>query len=102
MSSLLDQFNSQSTSQPPSDPYPSAVGSAVKDSGYISMTQSRDPIFKKQNMGLGFPHNICHMAICNDQLVLIMANNAVYRMNLNDVDEYDGECPERSLLRIVC
>lgn len=90
MSSLLDQFNSQSGQAPPSDPYPVMVNS-VKASGYISVNQevARDPIFKKHKMNISFPHHISHMAICSDQLVLIMANNAVYRMNLQDVDKSD-------------
>lgn len=92
MSSLLDQFNSQSGQVQATDPYP-VMMSSVKASGYISMNQdvAQDPIFKKHKMNIEFPHSICHMAICNDQLVLIMANNAVYRMNLKDVQQSDGK-----------
>lgn len=90
MSSLLDQFNSHSAQSQPEYP---VASEPVRNSGYISMNQevAKDPIFKKRKMNISFPHNICHMAICNEQLVLIMANNAVYRMNLNDVNQFDGE-----------
>lgn len=124
MSSLLDQFNSQSM-QSQSDPYP-VMADSVKNSGYISMqgkTSSSSsikidtplfpcnsllpddarkiPIFKKHKMNISFPHNIVQMEMCNSNLVLIMSNNVVFRMNLNDVDRFDGEMIQNILHPLI-
>lgn len=92
MSSLLDQFNSQS-GQAQADPYP-VMREAVKTSGYVSMMNqdvAKDPIFKKYKLNLAFPQTITHMAISNGYLVLVRTNNALYRTNLNKVEEWDGK-----------
>lgn len=52
-------------------------------------------------MNISFPHNIVQMEMCNSNLVLIMSNNVVFRMNLNDVDRFDGEMIQNMLPPLI-
>lgn len=59
--------------------------------GYMVMKMEQDvPIFSKAKMSFAPSDKITHVAICNKQLVLAMANSVLFRMNLQQPDQQDG------------
>lgn len=48
------------------------------------------PIFSKAKKDFTPSDKITHVAIANKQLVVAMANNTLFRMNLNNPQQQDG------------
>lgn len=48
------------------------------------------PIFSKQKMQFTPSDKITHLAVANDILVLAMANNTLFRINLKQPDKNEG------------
>lgn len=93
MASMLDQFNASSTrtnTQQHEDLAAMSNRVMTIGSGFVPISSGKSPIFTKHKMNFTMPHAIHHMAICNGNLVLVMANKVVFRMQLNDIDRSDG------------
>lgn len=60
---------------------------------FILMQLEKDlPIFSKTKMSFTPSDKITHVAICNKQLAVAMANGMLFRMNLQLPDQQDGKC----------
>lgn len=86
---MLDQYEQASHLPKTSQSAPKAT--PLTSSGYVSMKlEEETPIFMKQKMNFNPSDNITHIAVANDNLVLAMANNALFRINLKNPDKHEG------------
>uniref|UniRef100_A0A1B0DRJ0 Vacuolar protein sorting-associated protein 18 homolog n=1 Tax=Phlebotomus papatasi TaxID=29031 RepID=A0A1B0DRJ0_PHLPP len=88
MTSMFDQYNKTLKRDETSSKSSSVV--TPTSSGYISVRMSQEaPIFSKLKMNISMPHVINHLAVSNGWLMLVMANNVVFRMQLVDINRSD-------------
>jgi hypothetical protein len=88
MTSLFDQFE-QASMKTRNNNFTTAEMSSL---GYINMTLEQDaPIFSKTKKDFTPSDKITHVAIANKQLAVAMANNTLFRMNLNNPQQHDGK-----------
>ncbi|XP_055714077.1 vacuolar protein sorting-associated protein 18 homolog isoform X2 [Phlebotomus papatasi] len=88
MTSMFDQYN-KTLKRDESSSKSSAVVTPTS-SGYISVRMSQEaPIFSKLKMNISMPHVINHLTVSNGWLMLVMANNVVFRMQLVDINRSD-------------
>uniref|UniRef100_A0A6B2EJR4 Vacuolar protein sorting-associated protein 18 homolog n=1 Tax=Phlebotomus kandelakii TaxID=1109342 RepID=A0A6B2EJR4_9DIPT len=93
MTSMFDQYN-KTLKRDESSTKSSAV--TPTSSGYISVRMSQEaPIFGKLKMNISMPHVINHLAVSNGWLMLVMANNVVFRMQLVDINKSDEVALEK-------
>ncbi|KAJ3625065.1 hypothetical protein MTP99_018635 [Tenebrio molitor] len=86
MTSLFDQFE-QASMKTRNNNFTTAEMSSL---GYINMTLEQDaPIFSKTKKDFTPSDKITHVAIANKQLAVAMANNTLFRMNLNNPQQHD-------------
>lgn len=53
--------------------------------------EQEQPIFNKIRMNFNPSDKITHMAVSNNYLVLAMANNKLFRIDLYQPDKHDGK-----------
>ncbi|KAH9632081.1 hypothetical protein HF086_015285 [Spodoptera exigua] len=84
MTSIFDQYEQASQSSQ----RPKPVTEPMVSSGYINMLmEDNTPMFSKSKMILkNLSDAITHAAVCNDYLVLAMANGNLFRLNLKKPD----------------
>lgn len=88
MTSILDQFNSTLRQE---DKQPN-IKNIPRASGYVTFrTEAESPIFSKQAMKIDFPNELVHVRVCNNWLVALMSNNALFRINLLQPAQQDGK-----------
>ncbi|XP_059616594.1 vacuolar protein sorting-associated protein 18 homolog isoform X2 [Phlebotomus argentipes] len=93
MTSMFDQYN-KTLKRDESSVKSSAV--TPTSSGYISVRMSQEaPIFGKLKMNISMPHVINHLVVSNGWLMLVMANNVVFRMQLVDINRSDEVALEK-------
>ncbi|GAB0098552.1 Vacuolar protein sorting-associated protein 18 homolog [Sergentomyia squamirostris] len=91
MTSMFDQYNKTLKRDDSS-----AKTMTPTSSGYISVKMSQEaPIFGKLKMNITMPHVINHLVISNGWLMLVMANNVVFRMQLVDINRSDEVALEK-------
>lgn len=86
---MLDQY--EQASHLPKSSLSAPKATPLTSSGYVSMKlEEETPIFMKQKMNFNPSDNITHIAVANDYLVLAMANNILFRINLKSPDKHEG------------
>uniref|UniRef100_A0A1B0CQ76 Vacuolar protein sorting-associated protein 18 homolog n=1 Tax=Lutzomyia longipalpis TaxID=7200 RepID=A0A1B0CQ76_LUTLO len=94
MTSMFDQYN-KTLKRDESSTKSSSV-TPTTSSGYISVRMSQEaPIFSKLKMNISMPHVINHLVVSNGWLMLVMANNVVFRMQLTDINRSDEVALEK-------
>ncbi|XP_026470217.1 vacuolar protein sorting-associated protein 18 homolog [Ctenocephalides felis] len=81
MTSIMDQYEQANQKN---------IAGSISDepiSGYNSRMEDSTPIFSKQKMQFTPSDKITHLAVANDILVLAMANNTLFRINLKQPDK---------------
>lgn len=59
----------------------------VVPSGYVKIKKNDEKdIFQKSKMNLNLPASIVHLSVSNDWLVILMANQMLFRLNLKQPD----------------
>ena len=59
--------------------------------GFINMNlEPEKPIFTKVKKDFTPSDKVTHVALSNKQLIIVMANNILFRMNMNNPQEHDG------------
>lgn len=95
MTSIFDQYEQASQSSQ----RPKPVTEPMVSSGYINMLmEDNTPMFSKSKMMLkNLSDAITHAAVCNDYLVLAMANGNLFRLNLKKPDRGEGKHSKASV-----